>query len=162
MGEGQSLGGPDVHPSNRGAGSDAYTEQQRVHNAIELLIKGMISCQGRDGGEAGTTISTKTARANLLGRLDSDGYNLLHCTSALGVSNATWALIREAGLDVDVEDANGNTPLHLACAHGHQMVVEVLLAAGSAQRPNHDGLMPLDIALQHSSRDETALVLVLD
>ena len=70
----------------------------------------------------------------MLGRRDREGYNLLHCTAALGLSKPTWALVRQAGLDANVADGHGNTPLHLACAHGHQMAVEALLAAGAEQQ----------------------------
>jgi ankyrin repeat protein len=72
---------------------------------------------------------------------DQDGFNILHCIAALGLGRSAWGLVTVGGLNVNAPDSEGCTPLHLACAHGHQAAVEALLAAGARQMPNNDGLV---------------------
>jgi uncharacterized protein len=51
------------------------------------------------------------------------------------------------GMDVNVQDDNGHTPLMLACAHGHLEVVKYLLLKGA------------DSSLQNKLGDKTALLI---
>ena len=77
-------------------GSTAGSEQVAVHRAIDLLIKGMISCPP-GFGKAGPAEEGRR-HAELLGSQDHEGFNLLHCTAALGLANATWLLVRQGRL----------------------------------------------------------------
>ncbi|MBI3975283.1 MAG: ankyrin repeat domain-containing protein [Armatimonadetes bacterium] len=57
-------------------------------------------------------------------------------------------LLRAAGADINLADASGYTPLHLAAHDGNTDLVEALLARGAEVNPRHDkGQTPLSIAL---------------
>lgn len=63
--------------------------------------------------------------------------------------------------DVDVEDAMGQTALHVACQNGHKTTVQCLLDSGAdINRPNVSGATPLYFACSHGQRD-TAQILLL-
>uniref|UniRef100_A0A672MVQ3 E3 ubiquitin-protein ligase HACE1 n=1 Tax=Sinocyclocheilus grahami TaxID=75366 RepID=A0A672MVQ3_SINGR len=68
--------------------------------------------------------------------------------------------------NVDVEDAMGQTALHVACQNGHKTVrnlstVQCLLDSGAdINRPNVSGATPLYFACSHGQRD-TAQILLL-
>jgi len=67
-------------------------------------------------------------------------------------------LLLEAGLDPNVVDADGNTPLHLATAAGDHDVAEALLAAGASRTArNYLGRTPFGDAIpadEQRDRDE--------
>ena len=56
----------------------------------------------------------------------------------------------ESGLNANIKDEKGCTPLHAAAANGHQLTVEVLLTAGAdINAKNNAGRTPLDEAEAH-------------
>ena len=55
-----------------------------------------------------------------------------------------------AGADVNVKDARGMTPLHLATSNGQKEIVEPLIAAGAdVNAKMNNGMTPLDTAIPH-------------
>ena len=51
-----------------------------------------------------------------------------------------------AGADVNVKDARGMTPLHLATSNGQKEIVEPLIAAGAdVNAKMNNGMTPLDV-----------------
>ena len=66
----------------------------------------------------------------------------------------------QAGLDVDAQDANGDTALHWAIEHNRPVVARALLAANAAtQLVNRDGQNVLDVAVHLQRRAIIALLL---
>jgi ankyrin repeat protein len=70
------------------------------------------------------------------------GLTVIHYVAKYGMSLALVQLLRQ-GIDVDVQDSGGNTPLALATAAGHVDVARALLRAGArADIPNRHGHTP--------------------
>lgn len=66
----------------------------------------------------------------------------------------------QAGLDVDAQDANGDTALHWAIEHNRPVVARALLAANAAtQLVNRDGQNVLDVAVHLQRRAIIAMLL---
>ncbi|XP_078600324.1 E3 ubiquitin-protein ligase HACE1-like isoform X2 [Branchiostoma floridae x Branchiostoma japonicum] len=62
--------------------------------------------------------------------------------------------------NVDVEDAQGQTALHVACQNGHKSTVLCLLDNGAdINRPNVTGATPLSFACSHGQRDTAQILL---
>jgi ankyrin repeat protein len=63
-------------------------------------------------------------------------------------------------LNIDSEDDNGNTALHLAAMHGHTKIVELLLKAGAApENFNHEYETPLHLAAKAGFEESVAFIL---
>ena len=61
-----------------------------------------------------------------------------------------------AGVDVNVKDGIGITPLHDACSEGHKEIVELLISKGAVlNAKDQDGKTPLDKA-EHQERTKIA------
>ena len=54
----------------------------------------------------------------------------------------------EAGVDVNVKDNIGLTPLHMAAGDGRKEVAELLIAKGAEVNAKIEGMTPLDIAIE--------------
>ena len=62
-------------------------------------------------------------------------------------------------VDLDVEDANGRTPLHLAAANGDIGTVDVLITAGcDVNKADRSGMKAIDYALRSGQEDLAARV----
>ncbi|XP_048474287.1 serine/threonine-protein phosphatase 6 regulatory ankyrin repeat subunit A-like [Rhincodon typus] len=55
--------------------------------------------------------------------------------------------IIQNGAEIDCEDKNGNTPLHIAARYGHELLINTLITSGAdtANRGIH-GMFPLHLA----------------
>jgi ankyrin repeat protein len=53
------------------------------------------------------------------------------CYSSRSVAADVYRLVYECGANVNEQDNSGNTPLHVACSHGHQDIVEALMSCGA-------------------------------
>lgn len=85
----------------------------------------------------------------------SKGLRITHDAARDGHTDTLQVLLRYEA-DVNLQDHDGNLPLHLAAREGYQSAVE-LLAPRTAHpfQMNHKGFTPLELALQHH-RDDTA------
>ncbi len=74
--------------------------------------------------------------------------NELFSAAKVGRIDIVTQLLKK-GVDVNIRDPRGNTPLHWAAAKGNQMTMGVLLSARMAlPNPiNHDGYSPLAVAV---------------
>ena len=89
----------------------------------------------------------------------TEASDLLYITAKTGNAAATSKLI-EKGVNIEVENENGERPLHTAATFNSQEVVQVLLAAGAALNPEtHYGDTPLDLA---EEEEHTALARFLE
>lgn len=72
----------------------------------------------------------------LINTKNDKGQTLLHILSSAN-RYVSWkmcllvSLLVEYGADLDIQDNDGNTPLHLSCAYNHHRLVQVLLKAGA-------------------------------
>lgn len=70
-------------------------------------------------------------------------------------------LVREKGMDVDVQDENGMSPLIYAAFFGHEDVVKELLDLGAnVNAKGHSGVTALLAALQKAENDKIARLLI--
>uniref|UniRef100_A0A671LFV7 Serine/threonine-protein phosphatase 6 regulatory ankyrin repeat subunit A-like n=1 Tax=Sinocyclocheilus anshuiensis TaxID=1608454 RepID=A0A671LFV7_9TELE len=58
-----------------------------------------------------------------------------------------WEVLKISGAEIDCEDKNGNTPLHIAARYGHELLINTLITNGAdtAKRGVH-GMFPLHLA----------------
>jgi len=85
------------------------------------------------------------------------GDNALHCVCVWGDIEAARILI-EGGIDVNKAGEDNYTPLHVACAHGHPQLVELLLAHGADTRARTLGDLPFTTA-RLAGRDDICQIL---
>ncbi|MEB3310246.1 MAG: ankyrin repeat domain-containing protein [Snowella sp.] len=120
--------------------------------AVKLLLeKGADVNQANLAGETPLTLIAKQGDReiwNILRQFDVKlTVDALMTAAGEGQDEFVKTLI-QAGLDIDTEDENGDTALHLACLEGHVSVVSALLALGAnVNHRNHLGDTPLLIAL---------------
>lgn len=70
----------------------------------------------------------------------------MHWAADRGHQDILEWLITEAKLNVNAQDASGQTPLHYAYACGHQRVISTLLASGADESiVDQDGNKPADL-----------------
>ena len=83
----------------------------------------------------------------LLGNLVTEdrGSKLLHVLAGLDADDLAATLLRYR-YNVNVTDAYGNTPLHIASSEGNLKVAKVLISYGASMRiKNSRGHLPIDI-----------------
>lgn len=102
--------------------------------------------------------STKIA-AKILARGDADktlavtnegGMSALHFAAKAGQMEVTQFLISK-GADVNAQDNEGNTPLHMSMLGGSPMTVNLLLQNGASSTENKDGKTPEKMRGGHAS-----------
>lgn len=86
---------------------------------------------------------------------DNHGGNFLHSAARGGQSKVVQLVLRKRTLHslLNVQDGDGNTPLHLAVAACAPSIVEALMRHGKVQADfmNNDGHTPLDLAARSTS-----------
>ena len=92
---------------------------------------------------------------------DKHQYAALHVAAEFGYKACVQNLL-EAGADVNIKDARGQTALHLAVLQEHVGVVNLLIATAGVNLNEEDavqGTTPLDIAIaEHQEELQTILV----
>ena len=76
------------------------------------------------------------------------GYTQLHmaCVES-GDKNVVKRLVYASDQEVNIQDNEGNTPLHRACEYGHSDIVETLMFAGANETITNDlGQSPAQVA----------------
>lgn len=85
-----------------------------------------------------TVNNNNTADINAV---DATGRSALHWAAEANIPHFLDALLKLDGMEVNVSDTNGNTPLHCSAAMGKQDYIEKLLQAGAdVQAENNDGV----------------------
>jgi hypothetical protein len=105
------------------------------------------------------------SKADVHAREKASGRTALHKAAFWGHDGTVLFLTKDCGLDVNVQDSNGDTALHDASRFGgkdsevHYKCVELLVAAGSdLSIKNKHGQTPLDTAMEYG-KDITAALL---
>ena len=90
------------------------------------------------------------------------GYTQLHkaCDRYRGDVTEVLSLVYVRGHKINVQNNNGDTPLHLACSKGHSGIVETLMLAGADETiTNDEGKTPAQVA---ESEGHSELLKLLD
>jgi ankyrin repeat protein len=106
-----------------------------------------------------------------LGARDASNNTPLHIGAEFGNADAVAALLTRAGvppppdgkslIDVDAANSDGNTALHVACAHGHVNIVRRLAFVGANKNARNAAQQtPLHLAVA-GDRDEVVAALVV-
>ena len=86
---------------------------------------------------------------------DRYGFTALHIACQSSNREAVDSLLSVENINVTIQDGNGDTPLHEACFHGHEIIVKILLEKMKTNRKpevtkvnikNNAGLTPFHIA----------------
>ena len=110
---------------------------------VDRLIGGCVT------GDSGAVAEILASAPALSGRLRDDDHRMLSWAIRREIESAV-PLMLGAGLNPDVQDKDGNAPMHLAVRAGAIAVVDLLLGAGAnVDIRNFDDLTPLDLALAH-------------
>lgn len=92
--------------------------------------------------------------AQLATKADSNGYTLLHASASYEALDLARLLVRQHGMDVDVRDADGDTPLYFCERHSTaRMFVEELGAKVDVE--NDEGANPVENAEENAEGDES-------
>ncbi len=88
-------------------------------------------------------------KADIHGSDPASGRTALHFSAFWGHIDMTRYLTKELRLDPNAQDFNGDTPLHDAAAHGHEVVAKTLVEAGARTTiRNKAGLTAAEVAKQ--------------
>jgi ankyrin repeat protein len=137
--------GDDNSPENKSVLKNAYRTAIRFgHSAAADVLRR----HGMDDGVLtdmdrviAACVSGKPQELSLRGEFREDEHRML-----------AWAI--RAGLDPNVPDKDGETPLHLAVRGNSVQTIEVLVRSGAAlDIRNFDAQTPLDIAIGHSDHN---------
>ena len=79
----------------------------------------------------------------------------LHLASRKGVLSATSLLLRHPGIDINLMDAMGETPLHKACIGGHSEIVHLICMHGGCMGAASHG--SLDVSARSTTTGLTPL-----
>ncbi|RJY16356.1 ankyrin repeat domain-containing protein [Parashewanella spongiae] len=72
------------------------------------------------------------------------------------------SIARINGIDLGARDVDNNTPLHIACYYGVHQAVETLIRLGAeVNTVNHQGELPIDIAIQRGHVKALSLLIGL-
>ncbi len=96
--------------------------------------------------------------------VDKDARKLLHAAAMLGYVNMIHLFFDKYGADANVQDFNGDTPLHLAIPKNNIDVIKALIKGGkkgpaNLELQNMSGLTPLHVAAQSGSPETVALLI---
>ena len=92
--------------------------------------------------------------ADVLQLEKSSGRSALHKAAFWGHEGTVCYLVHECGLDKDLQDYNGDTPLLDAVRFGHLKVVDILLKAGAKPTlKNAEGFDAFGLATEYGKDD---------
>ncbi len=88
-----------------------------------------------------------------------EGWEALIESAKTGHTNCAKVLLQQ-GLDPNVADSDGDTPLNFAVMYGHRQIVQLLLSVGaSPDIPNDNGDTALILAARNNREDIAALLI---
>jgi len=86
-------------------------------------------------------------------------YTPLHFVSSNGMIELFELLMAQENIDINAKSKDGSTPLHLAAAGGHILLVEGLLKAGAdANVEDNNGDTPASVALKHRQQQAAKII----
>jgi len=130
---------------------------------IQLLIDAGadVDSKNKDGKTALEFAMNGGSNAEIVRLLSerSTAVPTIHVAAYIGDANQVQVLIEE-GVDLDMRDKNGNSPLHYAAGRGCHDVVKLLIDNGAdIHIRNKGGKTPLHMATQKTHRDVVQLLI---
>ncbi|KKZ62950.1 hypothetical protein EMCG_02660 [[Emmonsia] crescens] len=128
----------NLQGSFQGSGQQGHGNSNSHANINDLDAKMLVYLEFMDLDD-----SPRSPRFN---RRSPSGQTLLHYASSLGLTRFVAGLLAR-GANPDVQDNNGNSPLHLAALSGHIHIVHRLrLSGANMAATNLRGFTPADLA----------------
>jgi len=173
---------PDV---TGGSGMTAlhHAVQRSDRDALQCLLKGQLSEAGHTYGQAtldktdsaGITpfyLAARLGRYDMASQLldhgaslsacDAEKTSVLHLAALSGDMTLMHVLLKQRGIGslIDMPNAKGSTPLHLAVKHGHRAAVDALIQASADVRAaDHLGFSVLHYAVRQGDVDTVITLL---
>jgi pectate lyase len=158
--------GADIEAGKFHIGTALHFAVEKGHKEIvELLIdKGADVNANNTRGQTPTDVVGTRNRKEIVELLTKHGATIssIHTAAVVGDLARVRAFL-ENGIDINVKDNQGNTPLHLAAQGGHREVVEFLLSKDSDVNTRRTGYpagdTPLHTAVRAGNIDIVELLL---
>lgn len=88
-----------------------------------------------------------------INELDADGIGLIHWCTDRGHVDILEMLIRQPGIDLNLQDIDGQTALHYASYCGHVECLKLLIKVGANRNvPDYDGNLFVDVAYDDTTK----------
>ncbi len=94
-----------------------------------------------------------------LNRINASQEALVHAAVLSGRPENLELLLNAGQIDVSVVDSEGNTPLHLACIHGPEEAVSLLVGKSDIMAKNAEGNTPLHMAAMYGKVDAIRILM---
>ncbi|CAH1784076.1 unnamed protein product [Owenia fusiformis] len=148
--------------NHRGSTALHHSVQYNVLPAIPILLQYGVNLEASDdNGMTPVLTAAKLGRFRAMETLvhlgadinakDSRGNTLVHyTTSADSSSQSEWVefLLAQPDCKVNVQNVDGNTPLHFSCMSGRESAIFMLINAGATiEATNNQGQTPLFLCL---------------
>lgn len=105
----------------------------------------------KEGDLKGFLDHVKSATEEQRNELDESGLGLIHWAADRNQLEILRELLQMPGIQVNLQDSEGQTALHYAASCGHKDILQLLLTTGSDRNiANADGETPVDIAYDDS------------
>lgn len=128
-------------------------EQQKQKDAqLKALGEELLTVIGKpDGQKRALEIIEKLDAKHLNETKDKDGHSALHCAANIGNTKIAEAILNKPGINIEIKDNGGNTPLHQAAYNGKAEMVQLLIEKGANKESvDKDGNTPLMDAISQN------------
>jgi acyl-CoA-binding protein len=121
----------DVSQDTKGSGGSFGFAVSRPK--VEEILESEKSIEDfiREGNSIRLKELLREIEPNELNSLDENGLGLVHWAADRGNAEVLKLILSTKGINIDLQDGEGQTALHYACSCGHRSCVELLLKLGA-------------------------------